>query len=139
MDKNVEIRTVVKFEAAHRQFKDPSKCGRLHGHNWVVDVTIIGDAGPLGYVVDFKDIKNAITSRFDHKVILHQDDPLVKILTDNDQAISTIELNPTCENLALVIQEILRDVIPGGNEDYGPGIQVKVWENDESFASTVGW
>ena len=39
----VRIGTTVYFEAAHRQLNDPSKCGKLHGHNWKVDVEIESD------------------------------------------------------------------------------------------------
>lgn len=139
MDKNVEIGTVVAFEAAHRQYLDESKCGRLHGHNWKVKINIIGPIGPLGYVIDFKDLKEAIVSRFDHKVILAENDPLVKVLKEHDQAVSTIPANPTCENLAWIIQDMIKDILPNGHKDYGPWISIRVWENDISYADTKGW
>ena len=36
----VIIKTEVAFEAAHRQYGDPGKCGGLHGHNWIVEFVI---------------------------------------------------------------------------------------------------
>ena len=109
--KSVSITKVVEISAAHRQFRDPSNCGFLHGHNWRVILKLTGPIGPLGYIVDFKNIKNVI-EHLDHKVVLHEDDPLCAILIDAKQHVYAIPMNPTCENIALHLCKMIEDVFP---------------------------
>ena len=131
MNTPTDIRTVVKIETAHRQLNDPSKCGKLHGHNWKAEVIVTGDPGGLGYIVDFKDVKSEI-NYYDHSVVLNEDDPLVKILRDSGQKVCTIKDNPTCEIFADVLANQILKLSP--NIDV---VQVTLWENDESYAEVI--
>lgn len=59
---NASITKTFRFEAAHKLPHVPEghKCGRLHGHSFVVDVTVFGSVDQtLGWVIDFADIKAA--------------------------------------------------------------------------------
>ncbi len=75
----------MEIAFAHKLYLDyESKCTRLHGHNAIVTVFCCSDRlDANGMVVDFKHIKEAVTSQLDHSCA-------------ND--ITT--LNPTAENLA---------------------------------------
>ncbi len=66
----------LEISAAHRLELDyPSKCTRLHGHNWIVTVHCrAAELNANGMVTDFTDIK--------------------KIVSD------TLDFNPTAENIA---------------------------------------
>lgn len=125
------INTRLHFEAAHRQFGDSSKCGYLHGHNWAVDVYIDSDTIlPVGYIVDFKDLKE-ITDQYDHKVLLIESDPLGNVLEMAGQKVKRLTLNPTCECLCLILAKEFAKIIPSFNT-----ITVVVHENDHSNAAT---
>ena len=126
------IGTTVKFETAHRQYKDPGKCGFLHGHNWVAEVIIEGHTDKLGYVIDFKDVKTII-NEMDHKVLLSVDDPLVEELQKLEQKVMVLPDNPTCENIAKYIARKLVsfDVV------HIREVTVVLWENDKSWAKYV--
>ena len=127
------IGTVVKFETAHRQLGDTSKCGFLHGHNWTAEITITAsNLNSIGYVVDFKRLKDAINDSFDHKTILNKDDMLVKLLIDSNQRVSAIFGNPTCEVLAGFVLEIIKVSID--KTVVIKNITVKLFENDNSYA-----
>lgn len=127
------INTRLYFEAAHRQFGDPSKCGYLHGHNWAVDVYVnSGHISPIGYIIDFKDLKE-VTDAYDHKVLLHKDDPLAKVLSDAGQKVKTLDLNPTCECISILLCKEFAKVIPSFDE-----ITVVVHENEKSNAASKG-
>lgn len=129
----VEIGTRVEFEAAHRQLGDPSKCGKLHGHNWVVEVHITShDINEIGYVVDFKDI-NEICNRYDHSVMLVAGDPLIDILVAADQKVVVVPVNPTCENLAMILAKCIKDVLDS-RMIFCELVKVVVWENAKSYA-----
>lgn len=100
------------FNAAHRlhnpKWSDEvnarvfGKCNHpnYHGHNYVLIVKITGEVDPeTGYVIDLKIlsdlIKRDVLERFDHKNL-------------NLDTIEFRELNPTAENIARVIFDLLR-------------------------------
>lgn len=71
-----------------------------HGHNYELIVKIVGEVDPItGYVFDLKIlndiIKDEIIERFDHKNL-------------NLDTLEFKTLNPTAENIARVIYDILR-------------------------------
>lgn len=103
------------FNAAHRlhnphwsEEKNESVFGKCnnkyyHGHNYELVVKVIGEPDPdTGYVYDMKVlsdlIKENVSDRFDHKN-LNLDTEEFK------------DLNPTAENIAVVIYNILREKI----------------------------
>jgi len=113
MTNKVAIFRKEHFNAAHRlhsaQLSDEEnaitfgKCNysNYHGHNYDLTVRLIGELDPItGYVIDTKVlseiIKKHVVERFDHKN-LNLD---VKEFKD---------LNPTAENIAMVIYTILRE------------------------------
>lgn len=67
-----EIYKEFMFEAAHHLPHVPEghKCGRLHGHSFLVRLYVAGDVDPhTGWLVDFAEIKAAfkpIYDRLDH-------------------------------------------------------------------------
>jgi len=74
-----------------------------HGHNYVLETWLWGEIDPeTGYLYDLKELKELITNevlqKLDHKN-LNLDVPAFK------------ELNPTAENIAIVIYDILREKI----------------------------
>lgn len=69
-----------QFCAAHRLIKGyPGKCQHLHGHNYVVTVTLQSERlNQYDFVVDFVDIRqlfeNWLQQHLDHLVIVSEDD-----------------------------------------------------------------
>jgi 6-pyruvoyltetrahydropterin/6-carboxytetrahydropterin synthase len=90
------------FESAHRLPNVPPghKCARLHGHSFMVRVTVEGPVGAVsGWVMDFADIKGAfspIHEQLDHRYL-------------ND--VPGLE-NPTSEVLARWIWRALVPTLP---------------------------
>ncbi|MBL7859797.1 MAG: 6-carboxytetrahydropterin synthase [Cyclobacteriaceae bacterium] len=120
------------FNAAHRLFNATwssekndevfGKCNNpnYHGHNYELIVTVIGIPDPAtGYVFDMKAlsdlIKEHILKQFDHKN-LNLDTTYFKTL------------NPTAENIAVVIWRILRQHIDNQYE-----LKVKLYETERNF------
>ena len=91
------------FEAAHRLPNVPEehKCARLHGHSFLVRVSVDGPVGEqTGWVMDFADLKAAfrpLHDRLDHRYL---------------NEIAGLE-NPTSEVLAHWIWRELRPTLPG--------------------------
>jgi 6-pyruvoyltetrahydropterin/6-carboxytetrahydropterin synthase len=105
----------ANFNSAHRlhnpHFDDKTNedifglCNNphYHGHNYDLIVKIVGEVDPqTGYVIDLKIlnelIKDEIIERFDHKNL-------------NLDTLEFKDLNPTVENIARIIYEILRPKI----------------------------
>lgn len=71
----MEIFKEFTFEAAHRLTGVPSghKCARLHGHSFRVSVHVEGPVEqPVGWVMDFADIKRAcrpLAEQLDHNYL----------------------------------------------------------------------
>jgi len=120
------------FNAAHRlynpQWTDEKndrvfgKCNNpnFHGHNYDLTVTLVGEIDPeTGFVYDLKvlsdTIKEHVLKHFDHKN-LNLDTAYFK------------DLNPTAENIAVVIWRILRQQI-----DSKYDLKVKLYETERNF------
>lgn len=75
----------MEISAAHfLKLNYESKCTNLHGHNWIITVTVQRDElDENGMVLDFTAIKD-IVNRFDHHTIN-------EVMGD---------INPTAENMA---------------------------------------
>lgn len=132
MDNRVAVYRKEHFNAAHRLYnRDWSddvndnffgKCAlpNYHGHNYEVIVKVIGvpDA-TTGYVMNMKDlgelIKKEIHARFDHKNL-------------NEDTEEFKYLNPTAENIAIVIYNLLRPHIKPQLE-----LSIRLYETDRNF------
>ncbi|KUI99195.1 6-carboxytetrahydropterin synthase QueD [Vibrio sp. MEBiC08052] len=101
------------FEAAHHLPYVPEghKCGRLHGHSFLVRVSVEGEVDPqTGWVIDFAEIKAAfkpIYQRLDHyylNEIEGLENPTSEVLArwiwhelkPNLPLLSQIEVKETC-------------------------------------------
>jgi 6-pyruvoyltetrahydropterin/6-carboxytetrahydropterin synthase len=120
------------FNAAHRLYNPAwsdeqnnavfGKCNlpHYHGHNYELVVKIVGEVDPqTGYVMDMKLlgdlVKREVHARFDHKN-LNLDTQEFK------------NLNPTAENIAITIYNLLRPHI-----DADKDVQIRLYETERNF------
>lgn len=71
----------IKFSACHLITEHP-KCGRLHGHVYVLRMIVHGEKGDHGMIMDFTELKKImrrIVDEFDHRVLLAGNCPRMKI------------------------------------------------------------
>lgn len=125
------------FNAAHRLYNpkwDMKKndevfglCNNanFHGHNYDLIIKVTGEIdAETGYVVDMKILKNIIrskvTNRFDHKNL-------------NTDVKEFENLNPTAENIAVVIWKIIRDEL-----DSNLDLSVTLFETERNFVEYSG-
>ncbi len=133
----VTISRKAHFNAAHRLFRADwsmekndsvfGKCNNpnFHGHNYDLTVSVTGEIDPeTGYVMDVKIlsdlIKAEIEDAFDHKN-LNLDVPEFK------------DLNPTAENIVVVIWNKLRSKIKSENN-----LKVVLYETPRNFVTYKG-
>jgi len=132
MMQKVAVYRKEHFNAAHRlhnpAFDDAmnekvfGKCNNphYHGHNYELIVKVTGEPDKqTGYVIDLKElsdiIKANVLNRFDHKNL-------------NLDVAEFKSLNPTAENIAIIIYNILRSLISDHLE-----LQVRLYETERNF------
>ena len=125
------------FNAAHRLFNPNwteekneavfGKCNNpnYHGHNYEMIVQLKGEIDPdTGYLYDMKVlsdlIKVYVLNKFDHK----------NLNLDTDEF---KDLNPTAENIAVVIWNILREKIDRKFE-----LTIRLYETERNFVEYDG-
>jgi len=108
-----KISRELQFCYGHRLLNYEGKCRNLHGHNGVAVITLAAPKlDELGMVEDFSAVKSVvlpwIDSEFDHRMLLHKDDPLVPILKEFGDPIKVLDVNPTAENIAKLIFDFVK-------------------------------
>jgi 6-pyruvoyltetrahydropterin/6-carboxytetrahydropterin synthase len=91
-----------------------------HGHNYDLIVRLEGEIEPeTGFVMDMKIlsklIRQHVVERFDHKNL-------------NEDTVEFKKLNPTAENIVVVIYNILRPLI-----DNSIDIKIKLYETERNY------
>lgn len=132
MSNKVAVFRKESFNAAHRLFNPAwddatndrvfGKCAlpNYHGHNYDLVVKVTGVPDPsTGYVMDMKIlsdlVQQEIVDRFDHRNL-------------NLDTVEFRNLNPTAENIAVVIFNLLRPHIQPEFE-----LQVRLYETPRNF------
>lgn len=125
------------FNAAHRlnvaEWSDEKnltvfgKCSNpnYHGHNYVIETWVEGDIDPVtGYVIDLGELKlmirKYVTDKFDHRNL-------------NLDCAEFKNLNPTAENIAKVIWELLREQL-----DARYKLTIRLFETENNFVEYSG-
>jgi 6-pyruvoyltetrahydropterin/6-carboxytetrahydropterin synthase len=132
MNKKVSVFRKQHFCAAHR-LNNPEwdvnknvavfgKCNNpnYHGHNYELVVKVTGEPAPdTGFVIDLKLlsdlIKQHVTNKLDHRNL-------------NLDVAEFSHMNPTTENIAILIYNILREKI-----DDELQLQVRLYETERNF------
>ena len=132
MNQKVAVYRKEHFNAAHRLNNpawSPEENARVfglcnnanyHGHNYDLIVKVVGVPNPgTGYVLDMKElsilIKEQVLDRFDHKNL-------------NLDTVEFAHLNPSAENIAIVIYGLLREKL-----DLGLELKIRLYETERNF------
>lgn len=133
----VSVSRRAHFNAAHK-LNNPNwsseknsdvfgKCNlpNYHGHNYVLIATVLGTIDPeTGYVMDMKELNDIINeevvAKFDHKNL-------------NLDTAEFKNLNPTAENIAVVIWNLLRKRI-----DSDLKLKITLYETERNFVEYEG-
>lgn len=125
------------FNAAHRLYRPDwtdeqnqavfGLCANpnFHGHNYELEVRLTGEpSSETGYLIDLKElsrlIKTEILDRYDHRNL--------NLDTEEFRA-----LNPTAENIAVVVWQRLRAVLPAAM-----ALHVTLFETPRNFVEYSG-
>lgn len=138
--------TVTKrftFEMAHALHGHDGDCAGIHGHSYILEVTLTGT--PLnepghpkdGMIIDFADLKPVVKARvldhYDHAIVLHEADAPVSTETKGPwRRLHSTRWQPTCENLLLDIVDRLRSA-------FGASVRLHTVRLQETASSWCEW
>ncbi len=118
-----ELKVTTHFAAAHQLRMVAKKCENLHGHNWKIEVRLVGDAlNESGILMDFGEVKAHVAdimAKLDHKFL---------------NEIDYFKGNPSSENIALFIARELQATLDN------PDVKVagvSAWESDNACATYI--
>ncbi len=130
----LKITRKLEFDAGHRIPDHRSLCRNLHGHRYVIEITLEGDlvdvegAPDRGMVMDFADVKSLamehLVGKWDHAFIVYRGDTQVRAFLETMPEHKTVVLDsiPTVENLAAAAFRILAEVY---DAHYGVNLRLK--------------
>ncbi len=130
----IEITRRLEFDAGHRIPDHLSQCRHLHGHRYVLEITLSGEiidaAGrpDTGMVMDFSQLKalaqQHLVDGWDHAFLVYAQDKAVVDFLATLPGHKTVVLPrvPTAENLASIAFATLAPVYRGS---FGAGLQLQ--------------
>jgi len=137
---SIRITKEFRFEGAHALTGYDGKCRHIHGHSYLLRVTISGTPNNTisspknGMVTDFTTLKDLvdkiIIEPFDHTLLLRSDAPLSDELREQYQRVIVFPFQPTCEQLCVHFASLLSPAIPAPAKLFS----IRLSETTTSFA-----
>ena len=139
----------LEFDAGHRISTHNSQCRHLHGHRYVIEITLSGDiiadegVAEQGMVMDFSEVKRIaktkLVDQWDHAFLVYSGDTQVLnfLQTMQDHKTVVFESQPTAENLAITAFRILDAAY---QDTYGNQLkleQVRLFETPNCWADAI--
>lgn len=135
----VRITKEFRFEMSHLLWNYDGLCKNIHGHSYILFVTVMGDIitdtnnPKLGMVIDFGDLKKIvnqqIVSQMDHAVAIYEKGGHEEIRNLTERVVS-LPYQPTCENMVVDFAQRISNHLPVGVSLFS----IKLHETATSFA-----
>ena len=136
----LRITKEFRFEGAHALPGYDGRCRNIHGHSYLMYVTVKGE--PLngtsspkeGMVVDFKELKAVVNEhiidKFDHALVMRNDALMAQEIAAGYPNVMLVDFQPSTENLICYFAQVLKENLPAGAELFS----IKLHETAGSFA-----
>jgi 6-pyruvoyltetrahydropterin/6-carboxytetrahydropterin synthase len=138
----IRITKKFVFEMAHALYNYDGLCRNIHGHSYILFVTVKGT--PIndnshkknGMVMDFSDfkqiVKKHIVDVFDHSILLYnlENTSLVAPNSELFERSHIVDFQPTCENLIVYFAKTLQNKFPETVKLHA----IKLHETENSYA-----
>ncbi|MDR3158988.1 MAG: 6-carboxytetrahydropterin synthase QueD [Zoogloeaceae bacterium] len=136
----------LEFDAGHRIPDHESQCRNLHGHRYVIEITLEGEvrneagASDNGMALDFSNIKaiarKHLIDAWDHAFLVWREDKVVAdfLATLPNHKTVLLDCVPTAENLARAAFDLLAPVY---RENYGARLKlskIRLYETPNCWA-----
>lgn len=118
----VRLTKEFRYEGAHALMGYDGKCRHIHGHSYILYVTVKGspssdiESPKCGMLLDFTELKKIVNEtivfKFDHALTIREGAPLIDALKAQYDNIIVLPFQPTCENLVIHFAELLSQKLP---------------------------
>lgn len=136
----ITVTKIFRFEMGHAIDGYEGMCKYIHGHSYVLHVTVTttgaGDK-PLpspGFIIDFKELKKIVNgnlvAKLDHSLILSEQYVAKHPDIMQEQNLMVLPYEPSAENMLYFIRTELQGAF---SEKYDI-VRLKLWETCDSFA-----
>lgn len=138
----ISITKIFNFEMAHALHNYEGPCANIHGHSYVLHVTVKSAKGgneliAPGFIIDFKELKEIVHSkiiaRLDHKMALSSEWINSAESYSSFNNLFQFETEPTAENLLLFISKELMASLPAQVSLHS----LKLFETANSYAEWI--
>ena len=140
----IRVSKIFDFETAHALWGYDGKCANIHGHSYVLTVSITGDIiddpdhVKYGMIIDFSDLKTIVKKEivdvYDHALLVRKGTPH-EGYADVETAFKKVwltEFQPTCENMLIDMVKKLKAALP-------QHIELKYVKLQETKSSYAEW
>lgn len=115
-----------RLEMAHALVGYDGLCNQIHGHSYLLEVTVEGtevaqEGAKMGMAIDFKEVKRvveeAVVADYDHSFLIRRTEAteeVVEVLTRHFSRIHALEWQPTTENLLEHFAGLIAGRLPEG-------------------------
>jgi 6-pyruvoyltetrahydropterin/6-carboxytetrahydropterin synthase len=112
----LSITKIFSFESAHRISTYEGACSQIHGHSYLLHVTVTGNELEEDMLLDFKIlrkiVREEVIDRLDHSLILKDTETHRRDFQQIGQKILWMEYEPTAERMLLWMRDRIVPKLP---------------------------
>ncbi|MCD6332009.1 MAG: 6-carboxytetrahydropterin synthase [Bacteroidales bacterium] len=138
----IRVTKIFRFEMAHALWGYDGLCKNIHGHSYILKVTVTGTPidditdSKSGMVIDFGDLKNVVNNQivevYDHALVLNNRAPVENFDGIEEMFDRKIwcDFQPTAENLVIHFADLLKKSLPDHVQLYS----LRLYETANSYS-----
>jgi len=138
----LRLTKIFHFEMAHALYGYEGACRHIHGHSYILEVTVtnafVNDEfiPAPGIILDFKELKRiviaSVITHFDHRLLLSDQFVKANPSVASLENLFIMDTEPSAENILIFIHHALEKALPAGIKLAA----LKLFETADSYA---GW
>ena len=144
---NIRLTKKFTFEMAHALWNYDGPCKYIHGHSYILYITVIGkpeskEKSPKnGMVLDFGILKNIVNKEivdvFDHALVVNSKADYSKVLKEKQiyDKIVSVDYQPTSELMIIDFVEKIKKLLPENIELFSVRLNETATSYAEWYAS----
>ena len=136
----LQVTKIFRFETAHAIHGYAGLCKNIHGHSYILHVTVAQAKSneeylpSPGFIFDFKELKGlvnkTIIQQFDHGLLLSEAYANQHFFARSFENLTIWKMEPTAENILLFVRNTLQEVLPANVVLQ----KLKIYETADSYA-----
>jgi 6-pyruvoyltetrahydropterin/6-carboxytetrahydropterin synthase len=128
---------------AHTIFGYPGKCQNIHGHSYILHVSVTNGSAEddfipaPGFILDFKELKKIVNEKIikelDHRLVLSDEYVKENPAFESAENVFKWQVEPSAENILIYIKQEIEMALPQEIKL----IKLKLYETADSYAEWI--